>query len=57
MRELLLIVPLLLITFTNFYLYKLTRDKYFETLDRLWKWESYIRRWLKDELKCRQPQD
>ena len=57
MRELLLIVPLLLITFTNFYLYKLTRDKYLETMQRLWDWENYIRRWLKDEVKCRQQRD
>ena len=57
MKEILVMAFLTFLTGTNFYIYKLTKDKYIETFQRLWNWEAYIRRWLKDELKCHQPQD
>lgn len=57
MKEILVIAFLIFLTGTNFYIYKLTKDKYIETFQQLWNWEAYIRRWLKDELKCHLLQD
>ena len=55
--DMLLITFLTVITGINFYIHTLTTKKYNEIMLRLWNWESYIRRWLKNELKSRPPQD
>ena len=46
--EIYLIIFLITITAINIYTYKLTKQRYLETLRQLWQWDSYIRRWLKE---------
>ena len=37
------IIFLIAITAINIHIYKLTKEKYFEILRQLWRWESYIK--------------
>ncbi len=46
--EIYLIIFLITITAINIYTYRLTKQRYLETLRQLWQWDSYIRRWLKE---------
>ena len=55
--EIFLIMFFIAITVINVHMYKLTKQRYFDTLRQLWRWESYIRRWLTEELQCRQQRD
>ena len=43
-NEFFLMAFMTVMTAANFFIYKLTRDKYLETMQRIWNWESYIRR-------------
>ena len=40
-----------IITILNLYLYNLTKQKYQDTLTQLWKWESYIKKWIYEEIR------
>ena len=46
--EIYLIIFLITITAINIYTYKLTKQRYLETLRQLWQWDNYIRIWLKE---------
>lgn len=46
--EIFLVIFLITITAINIYIYRLTKQRYLETLRQLWQWDSYIRRWLKE---------
>lgn len=46
--EIYLIIFLITITAINIYTYRLTKQRYLETLRQLWQWDNYIRRWLKE---------
>ena len=41
--EVFLIIFFIIITTINIHIYRLTKQKYFEILRQLWRWESYIK--------------
>ena len=57
MKDFLIMLVMTLITIANFYVFNLTREKYLETMQQLWKWEAYIKRWVKEAVNCHQQQD
>ena len=46
--EVFLIIFFIIITTINIHIYRLTKQRYLDTLRQLWQWDSYIRRWLKE---------
>ena len=56
--EIFLIIFLITITAINIQIYKMIIRRYFDILRQLCNWESYIRKWVREELnQCHQQQD
>lgn len=53
-----MVVFLLCMLATNYYIYKVSKSWHQYTLRQIWQWQQQTERWLREELQeCRPPQD